>query len=166
MTESIIPTSTTVGIKSDHQHCVNKMVSDAIVICQQRGVRLTVLRQTVLTLILNSDKPLGAYQLLHALEQQSGKTIAPPTIYRTLDFLIQQGLIHKISSLNAFIGCLYPTHPHVGHFLICESCGTTTEIELPSLTNNLMYCAQQLNFQINKQQTIELSGRCLQCQQA
>jgi len=163
MTESIIPASM-IGIKHDHQRCIHKAVKEAMTICQQRGVRFTALRQTVLELIWGNHKPLGAYHVLHALELQLGKTIAPPTVYRALDFLMQQGLIHKISSLNAFIGCLHPTQPHVGHFLICDSCGTTAEIELPSLTDNLTYCAQQLNFQINKQ-TIELSGRCLQCQQ-
>ena len=93
----------------DHRVCVKDALEQATAICAKRGARLTPIRRRVLELIWASHKPSGAYDILEALSQESrGKRIAPPTVYRALDFLLEQGLIHRLESLNAFIGCPHP----------------------------------------------------------
>jgi Fur family zinc uptake transcriptional regulator len=77
-------------------------------LCAQKGLRLTALRRRVLELVWQSHKPLGAYDILAVLSEQDGRRAAPPTVYRALDFLLENGLVHRISSLNAFVGCDAP----------------------------------------------------------
>lgn len=94
--------------------------------CAERGVRLTRQRRTVLELLCTSDTPLSAYELLDRM-RTSIRNPAPSTVYRALDFLLEQGLVHKLESLHAFVGCTHPEHPHAGQFLICADCGDVAE---------------------------------------
>ena len=104
--------------------------------CLKRGAQLTPLRRQVLGLVLGADQPLGAYALLDLLKAERPGA-APPTVYRALDFLLEQGLIHKVERLNAFVGCMEADHGHAhGHphqFLICRQCGTTQEMADPAV---------------------------------
>jgi Fur family zinc uptake transcriptional regulator len=84
-------------------------------------------------------------------------------VYRTLDFLLEQGFIHRLASLNAFIGCFHPERNHVGQFFICEQCGNVAEFDSADLKHCLQQSASAAQFTI-KQQTIELFGCCQQCQ--
>lgn len=153
------------GLKGhNHQHCQQQVLNTAARLCQQRHVRLTPLRRQVLALICHSHQPLGAYALLEQLQTEQGRRAAPPTVYRALDFLLEQGLIHRIASLNAFVGCFQPEQPHIGHFLICERCGNAAEFDTPELNQQLQQTTDQLGFKVT-QQTVELFGRCAQCQQ-
>ena len=96
----------------DHSHCVTHALGEAESLCTKSGVRLTDLRRRVLELVWQSHKPLGAYDILAVLSEQDGRRAAPPTVYRALDFLLENGLVHRIASLNAFIGCNHPGHAH------------------------------------------------------
>ena len=91
-------------------------------LCSERGLRFTPLRRRVLELVWSSHKPVGAYALLDALRNEALGS-APPTVYRALDFLIEQGFIHRIERMNAFVGCSHPGEAHRGFFLICGACG-------------------------------------------
>ncbi|MDY6991362.1 MAG: Fur family transcriptional regulator [Pseudomonadota bacterium] len=133
-------------------------------LCRQRGVRLTPLRQQVFELILQQQKPIGAYSLLEQLASAQGRHAAPPTVYRALNFLLEQGLIHKITSLNAFTACFQPSAPHIGQFLICDYCGDIAEFDAPQVNASLHQQAQQFGFRIEKQ-IIEITGCCAECQQ-
>src|SRR3569832_58798 len=86
--------------------------------CAARGVKLTPLRRRVLERILNAGQPVGAYLLLAQLPGDREK-IGPPTVYRALEFLLEQKLIHRIESLNAYIACIDADHPHESQFVIC-----------------------------------------------
>jgi Fur family zinc uptake transcriptional regulator len=98
----------------------------AAAICEQHGVGFTWLRREVLSLVLAADRPVGAYDLLNRLKE-THKAAAPSTIYRTLDFLRAQGLIHRVDRLNAFIACTDSgRHAHPVQFLICRRCGAVT----------------------------------------
>ena len=88
---------------------------------------------------------------------------APPTVYRALDFLLEQGLVHKLDSLHAFVGCSHPEHPHNGQFLICEDCGDVDELESDAIMQGLHYAEKQTGFE-TKRPIVELSGTCTQCQ--
>ncbi|MGE0226671.1 MAG: transcriptional repressor [Acetobacteraceae bacterium] len=131
-------------------------------ICEGRGARLTDLRRQVLGLILQSDSPTGAYDLLDKL-RATRHGAAPPTVYRALEFLLEQGLIHKLERLSAFVGCIaHDDHAHAAQFLICRSCGRVTELEDHSLAHALEDAARRLGFTVGKA-TIEAEGQCARC---
>lgn len=152
-----------IAFRSDHnhQHCIEQALSSARAICSERKQRLTPIRELVLKLIWQSHKPLGAYELLPALAE-AGFNSAPPTVYRALEFLQNQGLVHRIASLNAFIGCPSPDHSHDGCFLICTGCGTANEIEANNAMHDLQQQAEALGFK-TQHQTIEIAGLCPNC---
>ena len=78
-----------------HEHCVHNALSSAEDLCSKRGVRLTAIRKRVLELVWASHQPLGAYAILDKLTAEGHKP-APPTVYRALEFLLEQGLIHML----------------------------------------------------------------------
>ena len=133
-------------------------------LCRARGVRLTALRRRVLELVLSSDTPQGAYAILDTLRLQDGRAGAPPTVYRALDFLLEQGLIHRLASCNVFIGCCQPTAHHSGQFLICRSCGKVAELDSQPVEKLIREQAQKAGFRVESQM-VEIAGYCQQCQQ-
>ena len=111
----------------DHERCASDAIAHAEAICAARAERLTPIRRRVLEALLASHQPLGAYELIDRLAVRGARP-APITIYRALDFLREQGLVHRIESRNAFIACVQnhgSGDPVV--FLICEKCGTVGE---------------------------------------
>jgi Fur family zinc uptake transcriptional regulator len=134
--------------------------------CAARGAQLTPLRRQVLRLVLEAEQPLGAYALLDRLKAQRGGA-APPTVYRALDFLLEQGLIHKLERLNAFLACAEALdaagrHDHPHQFLICRRCGTTTEVADEATAAALQAVATRAGFRVERM-TVELEGLCAQC---
>lgn len=146
----------------DHQQCIDHALERALLLCRDRGVRLTDIRRRVLELIWQSHRPRGAYDLLEELGKE-GHNSAPPTVYRALDFLLEQGLIHRIASLNAYIGCNQPEQHHRSGFLICRECGRTLEMNLESLNQAVHQQAQSHQFEISHL-LVEASGYCPACQ--
>lgn len=146
----------------NHQQCIDQALAQAQQLCRERRQRLTPIRELVLRLIWQSHQPLGAYELLPALAE-AGFNSAPPTVYRALEFLQQQGLVHRIASLNAFVGCPHPEHPHQGSFLICRRCRSTYELESSAIHAALEQSAAELDFKV-EQETIEVTGLCPNCQ--
>lgn len=147
--------------RHDHQTCIADALDRADAICRARGVRLTELRRRVLELIWSSHRPIGAYAALSALRDERD-TAAPPTVYRALDFLMEQGLVHRIQSLNAFIGCSEPDHAHNSMFLICSECGDALEIEDEALDDAVRSAATAHGFALQRR-TVEATGTCPGC---
>ena len=145
----------------DHDVCVGDALMLAESVCAGRVERLTPLRRKVLELVWDSHQPVKAYDLLDMLSGER-KRAAPPTVYRALDFLRDAGLVHKIESLNAFIGCAKPDRRHSAQFLICIDCGAIAEMDDASLTAAIARNAKQLGFAV-QQETIEVEGRCRAC---
>lgn len=138
------------------------LLNRADVICEGRSVRLTDLRRQVLGLILDRDSPTGAYDLLDQL-RTTRHGAAPPTVYRALEFLLEQGLIHKLERLSAFVGCIAEEdHDHAAQFFICRTCGRVTELEDHELAHALEHAAKRLGFTLGKA-TIEAEGQCATC---
>ena len=131
--------------------------------CQQHGARFTPIRRRVLEMIAGASGGLKAYELLDRLAVEHAAA-RPPTIYRALDFLIDQGLVHRIESLNAYVACPCPEHAHGFQLLICRDCGRVEELHLDDVNAQLDARAQALGFRVERQ-TIELLGRCESCQQ-
>ena len=148
----------------NHQHCIDDALLQAKSLCRQRGVQLTSLREQVLRLIWTSHKPLGAYTLMDMLADSQTRRVAPPTVYRALAFLQEQFFIHKIHSLNAFVGCSDPDLHHQGHFLICSQCGVAVECDASELDQALASAANKAGF-LAQQQTVEILGCCPACQE-
>lgn len=146
----------------DHQACIEEALARAQALCNQRGVRLTPLRKTVLSLVWQNHKPLGAYALMSMLEQEDTRRVAPPTVYRALDFLLENGLIHRVHRLNAYIGCPDPEKPHAGNLLICRACGIAQEVEALALSKSLQQVAEDCAFTA-EDHTLEVVGLCKQC---
>ena len=141
----------------DHRACM-----DATLLAAERlGAKLTPLRRRVLEIVLESHKPVGAYDLLGHLARD-GKRPAPPTVYRALDFLRGQGFVHRIDSLSAFVACFAPQKAHRSHFLLCRTCGRAAEIENPTLDGALEAAARALGF-APEHETVEITGKCREC---
>ena len=140
---------------------IESLLERADAICARRGARLTDLRRDVLGLILASESPTGAYELLDRLRALRGPA-APPTVYRALDFLQDQGLVHKLERLSAFVACVAHEQDHAAQFLICRSCGRVTELEDHDLAHALADAAERLGFTVGKT-TIEAEGQCAAC---
>ncbi|HEY0522372.1 MAG TPA: Fur family transcriptional regulator [Stellaceae bacterium] len=132
--------------------------------CAARGVNLTPLRRRVLELILNARQPVGAYLLLGQL-QGSREKVGPPTVYRALEFLLEQKLIHRIESLNAYIACVDADHPHESQFVICTDCGSTEELHDDGIVESLRRHGRDLGYEISGQ-IVELRGLCAHCRGA
>ena len=148
----------------DHAHCVDVALGRADRLCEGRGVRLTELRRRVLELVWQSHAPVGAYEIMERLAAERGR-VGPPTVYRALDFLAEQGLVHRLDSLNAFIGCSAPAEGHKAYFLICGACRTVIELNDSAVAKALGEAATRAGFTIESE-TVELAGLCARCRGA
>jgi Fur family transcriptional regulator, zinc uptake regulator len=149
----------------DHDRCTSDAVAHAEAICAARKERLTAIRRRVLEALLQSHAPLGAYELIDRLAA-NGARPAPITIYRALDFLREQGLVHRIESRNAFIACVHnhdSAEPVV--FLICEKCGAVGEAAGAAVAQTIRTASRAAGF-TPKAPVIEISGVCAHCKAA
>ncbi|GAA6138012.1 zinc uptake transcriptional repressor Zur [Arenicella sp. 4NH20-0111] len=146
----------------DHVHCQEKALETALRQCKEQGLKLTTIRQQVLEIIWASHNPIGAYDILQKL-QESGHKPAPPTAYRALEFLVSAQLVHRVESLNAYIGCPAPEANHQCQFYICTSCGHLAELNSPAVAKALQAGAKELGFK-GVQPIIEVHGVCKSCQ--
>jgi Fur family transcriptional regulator, zinc uptake regulator len=148
--------------KHDHRACMSRALVAAEKLCKARDLQLTAIRRRVLELVWNRHAPIGAYDILGALKKGEG-AIAPPTVYRALEFLLDAGLIHRIDSLNAFIGCETPEEQHTGQFLVCRSCNRVTELDDPAISKLLEKKAREAGFTAITQ-SVEIKDVCVDCQ--
>jgi Fur family zinc uptake transcriptional regulator len=138
-------------------------IEDIEALCQQRGVRFTPMRKTVYVFLLAQKSPITAYDALAKLQVQLKKALAPPTVYRALDFLLEQGLIHRLETNNSYLACDHPGHHHDSIYLVCSHCGDTQEIEDADISQLVQKRAQEQRFQATKQ-VLEVAGLCGRCQ--
>lgn len=146
--------------------------------CTSTGARFTALRQQIYQLVLEANKPIGAYDLITQLQQmrslesdisdetskkQAPKNVAPPTVYRSLEFLLGEGLIHQLTSINAYVPCCHPRAQHTAAFLICEQCQRVQECSSLPVQEMMGFAEQDIGFVVARS-VIELSGLCQTCQ--
>jgi Fur family zinc uptake transcriptional regulator len=144
-----------------HRHDASGFVRDVAHVCDERGLRLTPLRLRVLELVAEAEKPVKAYDLLDRLKDGPG-IAAPPTVYRALDFLLEHGFIHKLESINSFVGCHHPGEAHQVPFLICDKCSSAVEICDERVSKLLNTQAKDRGF-TPASQTLEVHGLCAHC---
>ena len=150
----------------DHDRCTAEAVAHAEALCAERAQRFTPIRRRVLEVLLESHKPLGAYEIIERAAASGGVRPAPITVYRALDFLRDNGLVHRIESRNAFIACV---NNHASGelvvFLLCERCGEVGEAASAAVANQLKTAARVAGF-TPKAPVIEITGICAHCRQA
>jgi Fur family zinc uptake transcriptional regulator len=135
-------------------------LEDAQTRCTTAGERLTAPRRRVLELLLQAGQPAKAYDLI-AIYGENGVAAKPPTVYRALDFLVRQGLAHRIESLNAYVACHMGDRTHVAAFLICTCCGDTLEIE-PFEPERTKAAAHRAGYEL-RDVVVEGRGLCAAC---
>lgn len=147
----------------DHsgQDRITAILTAAEARAQANGVRLTPVRKRTLELLLQAHGALGAYDVLERLAADGFGT-QPPVAYRALNFLVDQGLAHRIRRLNAFTACAHPGHDHSAAFLICESCNSVTEASGDQVGRALSLAAGQVGFTLSRA-TVEAVGQCGPC---
>ncbi|MEH6405119.1 MAG: Fur family transcriptional regulator [Sneathiella sp.] len=144
----------------EHALCVEEALTAADRICDERELRFTDLRRRVLSLIWENHGSSKAYDIMEKLgDDFSAK---PPTVYRTLDFLQDNGLVHKINSLNAYVGCSHPLKHQDCFFLICSCCNEVQECCASHIADTLRDMANKNKFS-PRHMTLEIEGECQDC---
>src|SRR5690349_24668825 len=147
----------------DHGRCTADALAHAEALCAARGQRLTPIRRQVLETLAESHRTLGAYEIMERMAG-GGPRPAPITVYRALDFLMENGLVHRIESRNAFLAC---AHDHdetsMVAFLICDHCGSVGEIPAAPVAQSLNAAARASGF-APKLSVVEIAGTCAHCQ--
>ena len=180
------------GVQEFTPHDVAERLTAAKEQCRLNGARFTSLRQQIYQLVLEANQPIGAYDLITQLQQirlsetdnsddsqqshsqspsssaqsskkQTPKNVAPPTVYRSLEFLLSEGLIHQLTSINAYVPCCHPRAKHTAAFLICSQCQRVQECSSLPVQEMMSFAEQDVGFVVERS-VIELSGRCQACQ--
>lgn len=141
---------------------VEDFLQQAEGLCQERNQRFTELRKQVLLLVCQSEQPIGAYALLDRMKD-AGRSAAPPTVYRALDFLQEQGLVHRLASNNTYLACAHPQHQHEAVFLVCKRCGYTRELHTSGVYKAVAAMAEKVDFSV-EHASVEVTGLCAGCQ--
>ena len=142
----------------EHSGCVERGVRAAEELCAARSVRLTAARKRVLKILLAEHKALGAYDVLAHLSER-GEPAHPPAAYRALEFLVENGLAHRVERLNAFVACSHPDEGHKPAFLICRDCKSVAEAQVAPDAGTLGETAARIGFRIERT-SIEVEGLC------
>lgn len=135
---------------------------DAELVCAQRGVRFTSHRRAVLEMLWRAGQPVGAYDLKREMEVKLGRPLSPPTVYRALEFLLEQGLASRIETRNAFVPHTHPNPDQACVFFICQQCGSSSEVENQGVDALFERDAQSLGFRIGRR-VVEMQGTCVHC---
>ncbi len=150
----------------DHGPCLDEAVARAESAFEASGLRLTPLRRTVLEEIAASHAAIGAYDILERLARKSGRRLAPISIYRALDSLVDAGLVHRLESRNAFFAC------HTVHaadrrqiVLACRTCSVIAEVTEAAVFDGIARAAERSGF-VPDQTLVEVTGFCSKCGEA
>ncbi len=149
----------------DHASCVESAVERAQALCRQRDVRLTPLREAVLRVLLSSHKALGAYEIIERLHIE-GRRLAPISVYRVIEVLLEAGLVHRLESKNAFFACLaHHDDTRSLLMLVCEDCARVAEADAPEVWTAIKSVTQANGFRV-KETVLEIQGVCADCNDA
>ena len=152
----------TIGFhRHDHDHCITDTMARAQALCAEEGLQFTPVRQRVLEILLAEHRALGAYDILPMLAED-GLGSQPPVAYRALDFLVKNGLAHRIELLNAYIACAHLGRAHRPAFLICRECKLVAEADAELARGRLGEAAREAGFTIERM-VVELEGLCPAC---
>ncbi len=133
-------------------------------LCAKRGLQMTALRREVVGIFADAGQPLGAYAIIQKLSESQNRIVAPPTVYRTLDFLVDNGFVLKIESRQAYVACDHLGHDHDHHGIVfsCAKCGRTVEVESRAVDDEIAAIAARFKFKIERK-VFEVAGICADC---
>lgn len=152
----------TIGFdRHDHARCIGEAIRTAERHCAAENLQFTPVRRRVLEILLQQHRAMGAYDILPLLADD-GMGSQPPAVYRALDFLVRNGLAHRIERLNAYAACAHPGHDHVPAFLVCRRCRAVAEAETALEQGRLGAAAAESGFTIEKV-AVEAEGLCPSC---
>jgi Fur family zinc uptake transcriptional regulator len=149
----------------DHDRCLNHTLQRATAAFEAKGLRLTPLRQRVLEEIAGSHHAIGAYEILDRLARKGGARLAPISIYRTLDILLDVGVVHRLESRNAFFACHVPHAEDRRIVLACDTCGTVAEVPGEPVFEGIAGAARTAGF-VPSRSVVEVAGACSRCSSA
>lgn len=146
----------------DHGPCLADTLARAEAAFERRGLKLTPLRRRVFEEIASSHDAVGAYELLERLARKGGR-LAPISVYRTLDVLLQAGVVHRLESQNAFFAC-HGRHETASRqlYLVCQDCHRVAEVDAETAFQSIDAAAHAQGFQRNAA-VVEVSGQCAHC---
>jgi Fur family zinc uptake transcriptional regulator len=144
-----------------HEHTLTDQLLTAEALCLERGKRLTPIRRKVLEILLAEHRSVKAYELLELIRSvQPGA--APPTVYRALDFLVEEGLVHRLDAINAWTACLDAAGAPHDLLVVCTQCGAVAELSDPELSRKLAERVANAGFALSGHET-ELRALCRAC---
>lgn len=147
----------------DHSHCADGVLAEANALSEKQGVNLTPVRRRALEILLRSHRAMGAYEVLEQLAEDGfGKQ--PPVAYRALDFLVDNGLAHRIRRLNAFAACMCPGTAHRPAFFICHACNAVAEAPADAVGRAMDDAAKAIGFSVERM-NVEAVGLCPACRE-
>lgn len=148
----------------NHANCTDDALEFADKQARDAGLRLTPVRRRTLEVLLENHRAMGAYDVLERLAED-GFGNQPPVAYRALDFLVQQGLAHKVRRLNAYAACMHPQTDHAPVFMICRKCNVVAESVACEVRGAIAAVAKQAGFALERA-NVEVLGICPSCQEA
>jgi len=150
------------ALEHDHGSCAERAIARAREICDRKNIRLTVLREAVLRVLTGSHRALGAYEIIDLMNAQ-GRRLAPISVYRIIDVLLEAGVVHRLESKNAYFACLSRHHEHASRIvLLCHSCNRVAEAEAPEAWGAINSLTRDTGFSISAT-VLEVQGQCSDC---
>lgn len=150
--------------KHDHSCCEGGVLEVADQRAREAGLRLTPVRRKALEILLENHRAMGAYEVLERLAE-GGFGDQPPVAYRALDFLVENGLAHRIRRLNAYAACMHPETDHTPVFMICRVCDAVAEALAQDVRSALRGVTDAAGFVVERV-NVEVLGLCPTCQEA
>ncbi|ABC28551.1 Fe2+/Zn2+ uptake regulation protein [Hahella chejuensis KCTC 2396] len=145
---------------------VDSIIHKAELQCKAHGARLTVKRKQVLAGLIQSKKALSAYELINFCKERYGEVIPAMSVYRILEFLKEENLVHKLNLANKYVVCAHIScdHAHATpQFLICQKCSKVKEISVKLATiTELQQSVQEAGFKLTSPQ-LEMNCLCDDC---
>ncbi|WP_038369228.1 transcriptional repressor [Brackiella oedipodis] len=142
------------------------LLAQAEALCKQRGKRLTPIRRQVLRIMLEQQRCMKAYEILDTMTETFSQA-KPATVYRALEFLEEEDLIHRLDAMNGWTPCIHlaqQAHQHpAGLLIVCTACGQVSEVQSPNLGLELQSIIKQHGYSRASEQ-IEIRALCQQCQ--
>ncbi|HBM16310.1 MAG TPA: hypothetical protein DD381_08235 [Lentisphaeria bacterium] len=139
---------------------MSKINSDITRICDDRCIKITSLREQVIGILSRKEEPCSAYEILESLKEHRHNA-EPITVYRVLNFLVANNLVHRLEAQKKYILCCHPNHGACQIF-ICSDCGKKLEMHDKEINNMIKKNIASSDFELTSK-SIELYGHCKKC---
>ena len=148
--------------KHHHDHGDASLTDAARAALETAGEQWTDMRADIFAAIAGHGQPTSAYDIADEVSKKRGKRVAPNSVYRILDLFVENNLVRRVESANAFIANSHPGCLHDCIFLICDTCGQTTHIDNDSIAQTVRAAANATGFAAARP-VIEVRGTCQDC---